>query len=229
LIQSGYGLFTYVPISKETGKECGMSDTALFDKYGKTIDSGKIIFREDEEGDKMYIVQEGTVRISKNIGGTDYTLAVLGKGEFFGEMAIVSRIKRSATATAGETVRLLEFDRQGFLGMIEKNAKIALNIIDKLCRRLQQANQQIHHLKKKDEQGLVATHLRYAFTEAGLLNANLDKAKIVREISINLEIPGDTISEYLKKFDDERVIRVEGNTLSLVDYDKLSMLCEAEG
>ena len=60
-----------------------MSDTALFSKYGKTFDSGKVIFREDEEGDKMYIIQEGTVRISKTIGDSEYTLAVLEKGDFF--------------------------------------------------------------------------------------------------------------------------------------------------
>lgn len=199
-----------------------MSDTALFGKYGKTFDSGKVIFREDEEGDKMYIIQEGTVRISKTIGDSEYTLAVLGKGDFFGEMAIVSRIKRSATAVAGETARLLEFDRQGFLGMIEKNAKIALNIIDKLCRRLQQANQQIQYLKEKDERGLVALQLRYAFTEGGLQNAILDKMKIIREISINLEIPSEKVMEHLKSFQDDRIIRIEGSSITLVDSNKLS-------
>ncbi len=199
-----------------------MSDTALFSKYGKTFDSGKVIFREDEEGDKMYIIQEGTVRISKTIGDSEYTLAVLEKGDFFGEMAIVSRIKRSATAVAGETARLLEFDRQGFLGMIEKNAKIALNIIDKMCRRLQQANQQIQYLKEKDERGLVALQLRYAFTEGGLQNAILDKMKIIREISINLEIPSEKVMEHLKSFQDDRIIRIEGSSITLVDSDKLS-------
>jgi CRP/FNR family transcriptional regulator, cyclic AMP receptor protein len=199
-----------------------MSDTVLFGKYGKTFDSGKVIFREDEEGDKMYIIQEGTVRISKTIGDSEYTLAVLGKGDFFGEMAIVSRIKRSATAVAGETASLLEFDRQGFLGMIEKNAKIALNIIDKLCRRLQQANQQIRYLKEKDERGLVALQLRYAFTEGGLQNAILDKMKFLREISINLEIPSEKVMEHLKSFQDDRIIRIEGSSITLVDSDKLS-------
>ncbi len=201
-----------------------MSDSGLFNKYGKTFDNGKVIFNEGEEGDKMYIIQDGTVRISKEIGGREYTLAVLGKGDFFGEMAIVSRIKRSATATAGDTVRLLEFDRQGFLGMIEKNAKIALNVIDKLCRRLQQANQQIHHLKEKDEEALVAMHLLYAFTEAGLLTATLDKTKIIREISLGLEIPGEKVGEYLKSFDEKDIIRMSGSTISLVDYDKLTGL-----
>jgi CRP-like cAMP-binding protein len=203
-------------------EERKMSDSGLFNKYGKTFDSGKIIFHEGEEGDKMYIIQEGTVRISKEIGGRDYTLAVLGKGEFFGEMAIVSRIKRSATAVAGDTVQLLEFDRQGFLGMIEKNAKIALNIIDKLCRRLQAANQQIHHIKEKDEEALIAMHLQYAFTEAGLLSASLDKVKLIRDISLGLELPGEKVNEYLKSFDDANIIRVDSNSVSLVDYDKLT-------
>ena len=201
-----------------------MSDTGLYDKYGKTFDSGKVIFNEGDEGDKMYIIQEGTVRISKEISGRDYTLAVLAKGDFFGEMAIVSRIRRSATATSADTVKLLEFDRQGFLGMIEKNAKIALNVIDKLCRRLQQANQQIHHLKEKDEQALVAMHLLYAFTEAGLLTASLDKAKITREISLGLEIPGEKVGEYLKVFDQSGIIRISGNDIALQDYDKLSSI-----
>ncbi len=199
-----------------------MADQALFNKYGKTFDEGKIIFHEGEEGDRMYIIEEGTVRISKHIGGKEYTLAVLPKGEFFGEMALVSRIKRSATATAADTVRLLEFDRQGFLGMIEKNAKIALNIIDKLSRRLQQANQQIQYLKQKDERGLVALHLRYAFAEAGLLNASLDKTKIAREVSMSLELPIEKVTEYFKEFDTQRIIRMEGNNIALVDYDKLS-------
>lgn len=199
-----------------------MADNPLFSKYGKTVDEGKVIFHEGEEGDRMYIIEEGTVRITKKISGKEYTLAVLPKGEFFGEMALVSRIKRSATATAADTVRLLEFDRQGFLGMIEKNAKIALNIIDKLSRRLQQANQQIQYLKQKDERGLVALHLRYAFTEAGLLSAALDKTKIAREVSMSLEIPIEKVMNYMKEFDNERIVRVDGNDLMLLDYERLS-------
>ena len=200
----------------------GMAENVLFEKYGKTYDAGKIIFREGEEGDKMYIIQDGTVRISKNIDNTDYTLAVLGKGEFFGEMALVSRTLRSATATVGDTARLLEFDRKGFLGMIEKNAKIALNIIDKLCRRLQQANQQIHHLKKRDEEGLIALNLHYAFSESG--NAVLDKMKTVRELSLSLEIPAERISQYLEKFGKGDIIQITGNTITLMNAEKLMSL-----
>lgn len=203
-----------------------MAEDVLFNKYGHVVDSGKIIFREGEEGDRMYIIQDGTVRISKDIGGKEYTLAVLGKGDFFGEMAIVNRVKRSATAVAGETVRYLEFDRQGFLNMIEKNAKIALNVIDKLCKRLQQANNQIHHLKNRNKQGLIALNLRYAFTEAGLFNAALDKIKVIRDIAMNLEISPDEVAGYLKSFQDDGIIRADETSVILLDSQRLNTLAE---
>ncbi len=203
-----------------------MADDVLFNKYGHVVDKGKIIFREGEEGDRMYIIQDGTIRISKDIGGKEHTLAVLGKGDFFGEMAIVNRVKRSATAVAGETVRYLEFDRQGFLNMIEKNAKIALNVIDKLCKRLQQANNQIHHLKNRNKQGLIALNLRYAFTEAGLFNASLDKIQVIRDIAMNLEISPDEVAGYLKSFQDNGIIRADETSIILLDSQSLNALAE---
>jgi predicted transcriptional regulator len=68
----------------------------------------------------------------------------------------------------------------------------------------------------------VALQLRYAFTEGGLQNAILDKMKIIREISINLEIPSEKVMEHLKSFQDDRIIRIEGSSITLVDSDKLS-------
>ncbi|MEW5817470.1 MAG: Crp/Fnr family transcriptional regulator [Spirochaetota bacterium] len=205
-----------------------MADDLLFKKYGKVVDTGKIIFREGEEGDQMYIIQEGSVRITKRIDEKEHTLAVLGKGDFFGEMALVNRVKRTATATAADTVKYLEFNREGFIGMIEKNAKIALNIIDKLCRRLQQANLQIHHLKKHDEKGLVALNLYYAFAEAGMENAVLDHIKVTRDISINLDLSPETVFSYLKEFQKHEIVKLEEKNMTLIDSEKLSTLAESE-
>jgi CRP-like cAMP-binding protein len=205
----------------EGGGPSAMAENMLFNKYGHVVDSGKIIFREGEEGDNMYIIQEGTVRISKKIGGKEHTLAVLGKGDFFGEMAIVNRVRRSATATAGETVKYLVFDRQGFISMIEKNAKIALNVIDKLCKRLQQANLQIQYLKRQDEKGLVALNLYYDFAEAGSTSANLDKVKTTRDIALNLEVSPDVVAGYLREFEQERIIKTDDKNITLLDGKQL--------
>ncbi|RKX78952.1 MAG: Crp/Fnr family transcriptional regulator [Spirochaetes bacterium] len=203
-----------------------MADDKLFQKYGHVVDAGKVIFREGEEGEEMYIIQEGSVRISKNIDGKEYTLAVLGKGDFFGEMAIVTRVKRTATATASDTVRYLSVNREGFVRMIEKNVKIALSIIDKLCRRLQKANLQISYLKKQNERGLVTLNVYYAFAEVGMENGILDLVKVSRDIAMNLELPASTITKYLKELADKEIINIEENRITLIDPGRLQSMAE---
>ncbi|MFO7848657.1 MAG: Crp/Fnr family transcriptional regulator [Spirochaetia bacterium] len=190
-------------------------DRKMFEKYGITVDAGKILFKEGETGDHMYIIQEGSVRISKNIEGRNHILAVLGKGDFFGEMALVTSTTRTATATAASTVELLKFDRDGFLNMVEKNARIALNVIDKLCRRLQQANLQIQHLVRKNEKGLIALNLHYAFSEQSGGTEGLDFTKTLRELSLNMEYPQDKIRSYIEELREQDIVKVEGDRLFL--------------
>ncbi len=204
-----------------------MSDNTLFNKYGQEISSGRIIFREGDEGTQMFIIQEGKVRITKQIGGKEHILTVLGKGDFFGEMAIVNLVKRTATATAVGNVKLLAFDRQGFVGMIEKNAKIALNIIDKLCRRLQNANVQIQHLVKRNEKGLVAINLYYAFMEKGMENASLALDRTVDDISVILELPAKKVTDYLEELHKETILSIDANTIRLLDKAALEKLTES--
>jgi len=206
-----------------------MAENTLFTKYGTVVDSGKVLFRENDEGDQMYIIQEGNVRISKMIGGKEHILAVLAKGEFFGEMAIVSRVRRSATATAVGTVHLLAFNREGFLGMIEKNARIALNIIDKLCRRLQAADLQIHHLVRKSSRGLMAMNLYFTFAENGFEKGVLDSVKTMREMSLSLELPYETITAFFDELKDISIIAIAENKITLNDREKLAEIGEITG
>jgi CRP-like cAMP-binding protein len=203
-----------------------MADNILFDKYGIIVDSGKVIFHEGDSGDQMYIIQEGNVRISKMIGGKEHILAVLVKGDFFGEMAIVNQITRAATATAGGTGRRLAFNREGFISMIEKNARIALNIIDKLCRRLQQANSQIQHLVRKNEKGLIALNLYYAFAENGMEKALLEYHKTARDIALSLELPQESVISFFDEIRDRNIIFIDANTMTLRDRSTLAALAE---
>jgi CRP/FNR family cyclic AMP-dependent transcriptional regulator len=203
-----------------------MASNQLFEKYGRTVSPGTFIFREDDEGDRMFIIQEGKVRITKNIAGKEHILTVLEKGDFFGEMAIVTNTRRTASATAVGEVSLLAFDRQGFLSMIEKNAKIALNIIDKLCRRLQHANLQIQHLKKKNEKSLVALNLLYAFTEKEKDDPRIPFDRTIEEIALNLEVPPKTVLSVIEDLVRVRILAVDANTINLIDKDRLASAAE---
>ena len=207
-----------------------MADNPLFEKYGTTVGSGEIIFKEGDPGDRMYIIQDGTVKITKNIDGKEHELARLGKSDFFGEMAIVlQNTRRSATAQAVGTVQLLAFDRQGFEGMIQKNAKIAMNVIDKLCRRLQNANAQIQQLFRTNERSLIALNLYNRFTEQATETGKLTMDRTVEEISLNLETPADFVSEVLYGFQEDGIVKIESNTIILKDKRRLVQLARETG
>ncbi|HUV06916.1 MAG TPA: Crp/Fnr family transcriptional regulator [Spirochaetia bacterium] len=201
-------------------------DSALYQKFGNSVDPGQIIFKEGETGNQMYIIQEGRVRVSKKIGGREHILAVLGKSDFFGEMAIVTNVKRTATVSAIDDVKVLCFNREGFISMINKNPKIALNIIDKLCRRLQHSNMQIQHLVKRNARALVALNLYYAFKGENMANTVLYYDRTVEGVSLNLEIPLETVKSLFDDFQRENIIKIAGNQISVTDMNRLSEIVE---
>ena len=140
-----------------------MDSNPLLQKYGRAFEPGELIFEEDEEGDHMFIIQEGQVEISRTINGKEVAMALLEKGEFFGEMAIVNRIRRTARARARLRTLLLAFDRVGLEQLVEKNPKIALSIIDRLCRRLGTGNSQIRQMSQVLDETKVSVDDRREF------------------------------------------------------------------
>ena len=199
-------------------------DTMLYQKFGRTVRPGENVFSEGDTGDQMFIIQEGNVKVTKSLSGREHVLSTLGKGDFFGEMAIVNNVRRTATVTAITEVQLLAFNREGFLSMVTKNAKIALNIIDRLCRRLQNMNTQIQHLLKNNSRGLVALNLNYAFkgAEGGVLRTD----RATEEIALNLQIPIDDVRAVVEKLAADGVIAVQGNQMMLVDAARLGTEAE---
>lgn len=203
-----------------------MVDETSLDKYLMIADSGKVIFREGDSGSHIYIIRTGSVKISKKSNGKEFVLTVLGKGDFFGEMALVSAIDRTATATAVTTTELLVLNRRSFLEMIQKNGNIALNIIDKLCKRLQNTNQQLKLVAERDTAGLFAQNLYYAFSNGEGGDNPVNYLEFFREMSLNLEIPQQHINLLLESFKSQRIIDIVNAKIILLDKDKLMQLAK---
>src|SRR5882762_7188458 len=111
--------------------------------------SGTVLFREGDRGQTMYVIRSGKVNISKRIGDSEITLAVLGPGEFFGEMALLEGLPRSAGATVIEEATLVEVDQQSFETLIRKNSEVALRLLRRLSARLREADRQIQSLMSR--------------------------------------------------------------------------------
>ena len=126
------------------------AEDPLFQRFGKEFPKSTVLFREGESGKEMYVLQSGRVVITKKVRDQQKTLAVLGAGEFFGEMALISNKPRNATATVAEAARLLVIDPKTFEGMIRGNSEIAVRMIKKLAERLADADAQIETLLLAD-------------------------------------------------------------------------------
>ena len=109
---------------------------------------GEQVFVEGDLGSEMYIVQSGTVRIYREVEGVKQELAVMEKGDFFGEIAVLEGLPRSASAEALENAELIEINSTTFDRMIRANIEIAVRMLRKLSNRLQEANHKIETLMR---------------------------------------------------------------------------------
>ena len=93
---------------------------------------GTVLFEKGDEGDSLYMIYKGSVRIHDG----DYTIAVLGESEIFGELSLLDAEPRSATATTLEECTLLELSQHPFYEVLQNNPTILKGIMKTLCQRL---------------------------------------------------------------------------------------------
>lgn len=143
-------------------------ENQLFSRFAQKFSRADVIFNEGDRGEEMYIIHSGKVKISKRIGDVHKTLAILDKGEFFGEMALLNNKPRSATAEVIEEGHLLVIDKKTFETMIRSNVEIALRMIKKMANRLQLADDQIETLLVGDPFQRVVHYLKKLIQEFGI-------------------------------------------------------------
>lgn len=114
---------------------------------GKAYADGEAIIRQGEPGDCMYEIQAGQVEVVQENDGREIRLAVLRKGDFFGEMAIFENEVRSATVRAKGEVRVLTIDKRTFLRRITEDPSIAFRIVERMSRRIRELDTEIVRLK----------------------------------------------------------------------------------
>ena len=136
-----------------------MSDI-LFPRFGREFRAGEVLFREGEKGEVMFVVQSGIVRISKLLQGQERTLAMFGRGEFIGEMAILNSKPRTATATVVEDMKALVIDARTFETMIASSSEIAFRLIKKLASRLDAVDELVQILMNPDPEARVMLGLK---------------------------------------------------------------------
>lgn len=114
---------------------------------GKVYKNAEVIIQQGDKGECMYVIQEGQVEVVREEVGHQVRLAVIGEGDFIGEMAIFENEVRSATVRALGQVRVLTVDKKNFLRRVHEDPSIAYKLVQSMSHRIREMNTEITRLK----------------------------------------------------------------------------------
>ena len=105
------------------------------------FDVGDVIFEEGSTGRELFVVLDGRIDIVKMNGASKTLIVTLGKGEFFGEMAVIDGSARSATAISpAPKTRVMRINHARFVYLVSQQPAFALMVMDALSKRLRASN-----------------------------------------------------------------------------------------
>lgn len=202
--------------------------SSLIERFGRNVPAGQVLFREGDSGREMFVIQAGKVRLTRTIRGQEKLLAEIGAGEFFGEMSIINDKPRTATAVVTEDAQLLVLDPKTFEAMIKANTEIAVRMIKKLARRLDDANAQIENLLLGDANSRVVHALLQQARSAprdeqGQVLVPLGAADLAQRTNVE----DAKVGEVLERLERSRLVLAgEGGGLLVPDLGKLQEFLE---
>src|ERR1700683_3857052 len=126
-------------MEERTSQKAGSS--MAIEKCINEFDVDDVIFEEGSTRRELFVVLDGKVDIVKISGATKTVIVTLGKGEFFGEMAVIDGSSRSATAiAAAPNTRVMRINHARFFYLVSQQPAFALMIMDALSKRLRASN-----------------------------------------------------------------------------------------
>jgi len=210
-------LFRDLP-AKELDKVAKLFHEKSYPKY-------QVIFEEGAAGDLLFVIQTGVVKISKEAAdGRVKTLALLSKGEFFGEMGVLGDEGRSANAETLTEVSTAVISREDFQGLVEKNPSISLHIIRTLITRLIQADRQIKNLALGNSRAKIADILLQLSQEFGGEGDDSSKVGVRlthQELADLAGLARETTTKLLNEFVKDEAILLKDREIEILDKGKL--------
>jgi CRP/FNR family transcriptional regulator len=190
-------------------------------KYPK----GSYLFFENEEGNTLYIVVSGLVKIYRSdTSGRIKTLAYLKEGDFFGEMAMLDEEKRSASAYVLEDSFVLVLNRSDFQRELLNNPIIALKLMKTLSARLRGADKQIEDLTFRNLPGRVASTILDLGSRHGVKTADGIKVNLKlthQELAEMIGTAREVVTSILSDFKHAKCVELREKYIYITDEHEL--------
>lgn len=189
--------------------------------------SGRAVLMEDAWGNAVYFIVSGWVKVRRLYGENVVTLAILGRGDFFGEMAILDESPRSTDVLALSDVKLLSVSAQRFIQTLFKDPQLHHRMLQLMVRRLRQANIRVQRRHQPPAVKLVSTLVNLAEsygqpTQKGTEIYNFPY-KDLADIS---DINADDTAKIMEKLESKGWVKTdpEHQTLCLINTKQLTHL-----
>jgi CRP/FNR family transcriptional regulator, cyclic AMP receptor protein len=190
------------------------------------IAKGSILFKEGDDGEHLYVIIEGKLKLGTSSGdGRENLLSILGPGEMFGELSLFDPGPRTSTATAVTDAKLHALSHEKVIPWLKQNPEVSLQLLARLAQRLRRTNEAVGDLVFSDVPGRVAKALidlgdRFGKTTAeGLLvNHDLTQEELAQLVGASRE----TVNKALADFAGRGWLKLDGRSVLITDVERLS-------
>jgi len=190
-----------------------------------TVARGDVVFLEGEEGDRLYVVVDGKIKLGvTSTDGRENLLAVLGPSEMFGELSLFDPGPRTATATALTDATLAGLGHQDLVAWLTGRPEVAQALLKALAQRLRRTNEAMSDLVFSDVPGRVAKALldlgeKFGEVEGDGLRVTHDMTQ--EELAQLVGASRETVNKALADFASRGWLTLEPRSVLLLDVDRL--------
>ncbi|MEJ2613718.1 MAG: Crp/Fnr family transcriptional regulator [Ignavibacteriaceae bacterium] len=225
-MQQPNNFLKYVPIFSE------LDDDTLekISKLGirKSFKKDSVVLFEHETGTALFVIVDGKVKVSRvSDDGKEVILTILGESDFFGEMAILDGLSRSANVTAMEDSELFIIQRSEFLELLNVHPEVSIALLQELTQRLRSADMKIKSISLKDAEGKVATVILQLADDVGKIKqgtVEIEKLPFQHDLANMAGTSRETISRTLHTFAKKGLVELDGSKLRIMNYEKFKEL-----
>jgi CRP/FNR family transcriptional regulator, cyclic AMP receptor protein len=218
------GRLARVPLFAALDAESAASLEATMTR--RTLARGHAVFREGDAGDRLFVILDGKVKISRAApDGRENLLAVLGTAEMFGELSLFDPGPRTASATTITASTLASLDHDDLRPLLIERPGVAVQLLKALAQRLRRTNEAMADLVFTDVPGRVAKALldlsaKFGVPEDGNTRVRHDLTQ--EELAQLVGASRETVNKALSEFAHRGWLQIDGRSVLLLDPDRLA-------
>jgi CRP-like cAMP-binding protein len=192
----------------------------------KSLEQGQVLFNKGDEGSSMYIINEGAIKIVlPSSVGEEIIVALLGKNDFFGAMAMLDGEPRSADAVAVNDASVLTIGRSDFLSILQEDRQALKTILCDLSKMIRRTDDFLEDICFFNISTRLAKKLIDLSDTVGVRTGEdhilIDLSLTQKELGDMVGATRESVNKELKVLRQNGMIDVKGNKITIIDFDML--------